>query len=111
MNPLASQDLERCTRQTPALSLAEQKSLLDKIDDWTVIHEHGVSKLCKKWTFPDFVTAQAFAVQVGELAESANHHPSILLEWGRVTVCWWTHTIAGLHINDFIMAARCDNLD
>jgi 4a-hydroxytetrahydrobiopterin dehydratase len=42
------------------------------------------------------------------IAEQVNHHPVIMLEWGKVTVTWWTHVIGGLHKNDFIMAAKCD---
>ncbi|MBR9857042.1 MAG: 4a-hydroxytetrahydrobiopterin dehydratase, partial [Gammaproteobacteria bacterium] len=42
--------------------------------------------------------------------ESEFHHPTITLEWGKVTVTWWTHAIHGLHRNDFIMAARTDLL-
>ena len=41
---------------------------------------------------------------------SENHHPAILTEWGKVTVTWWTHKIGGLHKNDFVMAARTDQL-
>jgi len=43
-------------------------------------------------------------------AEAEGHHPAILTEWGRVTVEWWTHKIKGLHRNDFIMAAKTDEL-
>jgi 4a-hydroxytetrahydrobiopterin dehydratase len=49
-------------------------------------------------------------MQVGQIAEEEGHHPSILTEWGRVTVTWWTHKIKGLHRNDFIMAAKTDRL-
>jgi 4a-hydroxytetrahydrobiopterin dehydratase len=52
----------------------------------------------------------AFALRVGELAEAEDHHPAILIEWGRVSVTWWTHAIKGLHINDFICAAKTDQL-
>ena len=47
---------------------------------------------------------------VGELAEEEGHHPRIVTEWGRVAVTWWTHKIRGLHRNDFIMAAKTDQL-
>jgi len=47
---------------------------------------------------------------VSELAEIESHHPSILLEWGQVTVTWWTHAIKALHKNDFICAAKTDKL-
>ena len=56
------------------------------------------------------MTALEFTNQVGELAEQEDHHPSILTEWGRVTVTWWTHAVSGLHVNDFISAAKTDQL-
>jgi 4a-hydroxytetrahydrobiopterin dehydratase len=49
--------------------------------------------------------------KVGELAEDEGHHPALLTEWGRTTVTWWTHKIKGLHRNDFIMAAKTDELN
>jgi 4a-hydroxytetrahydrobiopterin dehydratase len=52
--------------------------------------------------------AVAFTNQIASLAETEDHHPLIITEWGRVTVHWWTHKIKGLHRNDFIMAAKTD---
>ena len=43
------------------------------------------------------------------IAEDEGHHPAILTEWGKVTVTWWSHKIKGLHVNDFIMCAKCDS--
>lgn len=54
--------------------------------------------------------APAWMVRSHRVAESEGHHPSILLEFGRVTLTWWTHKINGLHVNDFIMVARSDDL-
>ena len=51
-----------------------------------------------------------FANAIGGAAEEQGHHPALLVEWGKVTVSWWTHAIGGLHRNDFIMAARTDAL-
>jgi 4a-hydroxytetrahydrobiopterin dehydratase len=51
-----------------------------------------------------------FTNQVGELAEKEDHHPTILTEWGKVTVTWWTHVVKGLHLNDFISAAKTDQI-
>ena len=58
----------------------------------------------------DFAQALEFTNKVGELAEEEGHHPALLTEWGRTTVTWWTHKIRGLHRNDFIMAAKTDEL-
>ena len=52
-----------------------------------------------------------FTNKIAELAEEEDHHPAILLEWGRVEVTWWTHKIGGLHKNDFIAAAKTDLLN
>jgi 4a-hydroxytetrahydrobiopterin dehydratase len=42
--------------------------------------------------------------------QEEGHHPALLTEWAKVTVTWWTHKIGGLHLNDFIMAARTDEI-
>ena len=51
-----------------------------------------------------------FTNKIAQAANEENHHPSILTEWGKVTVTWWTHKINGLHENDFIMAAKTEVL-
>ncbi|KAJ1027000.1 hypothetical protein NDA18_003021 [Ustilago nuda] len=66
--------------------------------------------LHRTYKFKDFTSAQAFANNLGELAEAEGHHPAIMVEWGRVTVWWWSHTISGLHKNDFVMAAKTEEL-
>lgn len=70
----------------------------------------GIPRLERAFRFPDFAGAMDFARRVGAAAEAADHHPSLLVEWGRVTVSWWTHKIRGLHRNDFVMAAKTDAL-
>ena len=62
------------------------------------------------FTFDDFAQALRFTDEVGAVAEEEGHHPALLTEWGRTTVSWWTHKIKGLHRNDFIMAAKTDEL-
>jgi 4a-hydroxytetrahydrobiopterin dehydratase len=52
----------------------------------------------------------AFTNAVAKLAESADHHPQLIVEYSSVTVLWWTHAIQGLHKNDFIMAAKTSML-
>jgi len=71
--------------------------------------EDGI-KLRRSFAFSDFLEAQAFAVQVGAVAESESHHPDISYGWGYCTVVFYTHKIGGLHENDFIMAAKVNAL-
>ena len=75
--------------------------------DWQVINEHHLEK---EYKFKNFQQALNFVNLVGQLAESEGHHPDIYLSWGRVKLTIWTHKINGLHKNDFILAAKADEL-
>jgi len=86
------------------------ESLLPLVPGWTLIEREGIPRLERVIRFKKFAQALAFTQRVGELAEAEAHHPTILTEWGRVTVTWWTHKIRGLHRNDVIMAAKTDDL-
>ena len=81
-----------------------------ELPQWWIIEQDAVPRLQRVFTFKDFAAALAFSNEVGRIAEEAQHHPLIITEWGRVTVQWWTHSIGGLHRNDFILAARTSAL-
>jgi 4a-hydroxytetrahydrobiopterin dehydratase len=83
---------------------------MPQVPDWRIEEPGGVKRLVRTYSFPDFVQALAFTNEVGGIAEEEGHHPAILTEWGKATVSWWTHAIGGLHMNDFIMAAKTDGL-
>lgn len=110
MTDLSQQKCEACRADAPKVSDAELKELMGQIPDWTPTARDGVMQLEREFKFKNFKQAMAFSNKVGELAEAEFHHPSILLEWGKVTVTWWTHAINGLHRNDFICAAKTDAL-
>ncbi len=81
---------------------------MPQIPDWEIVEIDGINRLSRTFEFDNFADALSFTNKVGELAEKEQHHPAILTEWGKVTVSWWTHKIGGLHINDFVMAAKTD---
>lgn len=110
MTELLEQKCVPCTGGLPQATEAEINEYKQQIPDWDIITENGELHLQRVYQFPDFKTALAFTNRVGEIAESEGHHPSLLTEWGKVTVTWWTHAINGLHHNDFIMAAKSDQL-
>ena len=110
MSELSQETCEACRADAPQLSDEDLKTLMPKIPDWTPIVVDGILQIQRQYTFKNFRLAMAFSNQVGDLAEEAGHHPAILTEWGKVTVTWWSHSIKGLHKNDLIMAARCDEL-
>ncbi|HJT58792.1 MAG TPA: 4a-hydroxytetrahydrobiopterin dehydratase [Ktedonobacteraceae bacterium] len=110
MEKLAQMKCTACRGGDPTLTDSEIADLQPQIPQWRVIEVNGLKRLERVFTFKDFVAALAFTNLVGDLAEEEGHHPAILTEWGKVTVTWWTHKIKGLHRNDFIMAARTDEL-
>lgn len=110
MGDYLSQDLVPCRKGDPTASDAEIQAALQALADWSLVEQEGVRKLERKYKFKNFKQALDFTNRVGEAAEAGDHHPAILLEWGKVTVQWWTHVVKGLHKNDFIMAARTDSL-
>lgn len=99
-----------CQRGAPTVTEAEIAEYHPQVPDWRIVERDGIKRLERVFRFPDFAQALAFTNTIGELADSEGHHPALLTEWGRVTVTWWTHKIKGLHRNDFIMAAKTDQL-
>ncbi len=110
MSELTTQKCEACHVDAPKVSDEELKELLAMIPDWIPEVRDGIMMLEREYKFKNFKLAWAFANKVAELAEEEFHHPAILLEWGKVKVTWWTHSIKGLHKNDFICAAKTDAL-
>ena len=97
-------------RGGPPLGDQEVGELHPRVSEWQIVERDGVQRLERVFKFKNFVEALGFTNQVGELAEEQDHHPALLTEWGKVTVTWWTHTVTGLHHNDFVMAAKTDVL-
>ena len=63
-----------------------------------------------RFEFVDFLGAMRFVNRVAEVAEAEGHHPDIAIHWNKVELVLWTHSIGGLHENDFIVAAKIDRL-
>ncbi len=99
-----------CRGGEPIVTENEIAELHLQVPDWKIVEIDRIKRLERVFKFKNFAEALKFANQMGELAEAEGHHPTILTEWGRVTVTWWTHKIKGLHQNDFIMAAKTDKI-
>ena len=110
MSDLVRQKCVACRADAPRVADDELPDLLKQIPDWQPITDDSVLKLNKVFNFDNYSDAISFANKITQLAEEEDHHPAILLEWGRVEVTWWTHKIGGLHKNDFIAAAKTDLL-
>jgi 4a-hydroxytetrahydrobiopterin dehydratase len=105
---LASRRCSACRSGTPPLRGEPLARLLAELGGgWRVVDEHHLEK---EYRFPDFREALAFTNQLGEIAEQEAHHPDFFLAWGRVRLEIWTHAVGGLSENDFILAAKADQL-
>jgi 4a-hydroxytetrahydrobiopterin dehydratase len=86
----------------------EISTLRKKLSGWKLVKGKLLEKTYK---FPDFTSALAFTNRVGYIAEQQGHHPDILLTYGGVRTQITTHSARGLTENDFILAAKVDQLD
>ncbi|GLX83213.1 4a-hydroxytetrahydrobiopterin dehydratase [Thalassotalea eurytherma] len=107
---LSTQKCEACHVDAPKVTDEELQAFMSQLPDWVPEVRDGVMMLERVYKFKNYKLAWAFANKVSELAEEEFHHPAILLEWGKVTITWWTHAIGGLHKNDFICASKTDAL-
>lgn len=107
---LTQQKCSACRGDSPPVAEHEIQELKSQIPAWEIEDHNGELHLKRQFSFPNFKEALAFTNRVGEQAEAEGHHPALLTEWGKVTVSWWTHAIKGLHKNDFIMAAKTDEV-
>jgi 4a-hydroxytetrahydrobiopterin dehydratase len=105
--PLADKTCVPCTTGVPALEGAELARLHRQVPSWELVEGHH---LRKAFRFGDFREALGFVNRVGELAEEQGHHPDLAFGWGWAEVEIFTHRVDGLSENDFILAAKVDEL-
>ena len=99
-----------CRGGEPTVTDLEIKGFHPQVSEWEIIERNNIKRLERVFRFKNFRQALEFTNKIGDIAEQEGHHPVIVTEWGRVKVSWWTHKIKGLHQNDFIMAAKTDEL-
>lgn len=98
-----------CEGQLEAFDKEALSEYLQAIDNqWKLSADAKL--ISREFRFKDFISALAFVNQIGELAEKEAHHPDIVLKWAFVKLDIWTHATNGLTENDFILAAKIDQL-
>lgn len=107
---LAAGKCVACRGGEPPLTDAEIADLMPHVPQWQTVTQDNILRLQRVFKFKNYSQAVEFTNKIAAIAEEEDHHPLIILEWGRVTVQWWTHVVKGLHRNDFIMAAKTDEL-
>ncbi len=100
-----------CEGGIPPMPLEKINRYLKQIEDWSLEEQFGIYQITKEYKFKNFKEAINFINKVADIAEAEGHHPDIYLySYKRVKLTLYTHTISGLHENDFIVAAKVDNM-
>ena len=105
---LKNQKCQACSGNIPKFDEKQISDNLSKLNSWSVNDEQKM--IYKKFNFKTFKQALNFTNKVGEIADLEGHHPDISLGWGYSLVMLHTHAIQGLSINDFIIAAKIDEI-
>lgn len=90
------------------LTRKEALVYMKEVPQWTLAR--NAKQISRSWLFSDFVKALKFVNSIGKLAEKEGHHPDIEILYNKVTLNLWTHSIKGLSENDFIVAAKADEI-
>ena len=111
MNDLVKKKCIPCEGDVLPFNISEIHKYQKKVDEWDISNDiKGIFFLSKKFNFNNFIESQMFVNKVGEISEDEGHHPDISFGWGYAEIKITTHAIEGLSENDFILAAKIDQL-
>ena len=111
MTDLFQKKCKPCEGGISALNISEIHKYQKKIDGWEVkSNEKKIYFLEKEFKFKNFLNSQKFVNEVSKISENEGHHPDILFGWGYAKIKITTHAIEGLSENDFILAAKIDQI-
>jgi len=109
--PLTERHCIVCTPGTPTLPPAEIDRLLQQLSGWSVVEPDGHLVLTKTFRFKGFMPGVDLINRIAPIAEAEGHHPDLHLSYGSLKVELWTHAAGGLTENDFVLAAKIDQID
>jgi len=118
MSRLTQEICQPCYTSCVQLNQSDIEQLSAETPQWEIFVDSNVNsdaeeklmKLRRAFSFANYQSALDFTNKIARLADEHDHHPAILLEWRQCTITWWTHTLRGLHRNDFILAAKTDQV-
>lgn len=108
-NQLTARKCVPCEGGVPKFTDEEAREQLQQLNGWELTHDN--QRIRKSWVVTNFLAAMDFFEKVAALSEEQGHHPDLhLVQYRNVTIELWTHAIGGLSENDFICAAKIDEL-
>jgi len=110
VTPLAERHCVVCVPGTPTLPQAEIDRLLPLLSGWAVEETEGHLQLSRTFRFKGFIPGVELVNRIAPIAEAEAHHPDLHLSYGSLRVELWTHAAGGLTENDFVLAAKIDQI-
>ena len=111
MTKLSEKKCIPCEGGVLPFDISEIHKYQTKVDGWDIIkNDKGIYFIEKKFIFKNFLQSQKFVNEVGKISENEGHHPDIIFGWGYAKFNITTHAIKGLSENDFILAAKIDQI-
>jgi len=111
MDDLLKKKCQPCEGSVVPFDISEIHKYQKKVDGWDILKDKKeIFFLKKKFNFKNFVESQKFINKVGQISEDEGHHPDISFGWGYAEIKITTHAIEGLSENDFILAAKIDQI-
>ena len=111
MTDLLNKKCKPCEGGVIPFDVSEIHKYQKKVDGWNVnANEKKIYFLEKKFIFKNFIDSQNFINKIGKISEEEGHHPDISFGWGYAIIIITTHSIEGLSENDFILAAKIDQI-
>ena len=111
MSDLFDKKCVPCEGEVFPFDISEIHQYQKKVDGWDIIrNDKNIFFLKKNFKFKNFKESQIFVNKVGKISEEEGHHPDIVFGWGYAKINITTHAIEGLSENDFILAAKIDQI-
>lgn len=108
MSNLIQKKCVPCEGGAKPLGVEEVKSYMSELKtDWEVLDD---KKITREFKFKDFKEAMVFVNKVADITNQEDHHPDISIHYNKVEILLWTHAISGLSENDFIVAAKIEQI-
>ena len=107
---LAERHCVACKPGTPTLSQSQTDQLLRQVRDWTAAESGGHQVLTKTYRFKGLMPGVELVNRIAKIAEAEGHHPDLHLSYGSLRIELWTHVAGGLTENDFVLAAKIDQI-
>ena len=111
MSDLLNKKCVPCEGGIIPFDISEIHKYQKKVDGWEIVRDIKTKFfLNKRFSFKNFLESQKFINVVSKISEEEGHHPDISFGWGYAEIKITTHAIEGLSENDFILAAKIDQL-